>query len=133
MQLLKIFVMITVLLPLLALLPSLAKANNCAIVVKLESAYLQNKTIYLDEILSQPVENNQLCLNSSDIMDNTEPYYLELFSDNGLILDSLLIFSEYIQREVVTITTADLLANFVVNVMILNTIISLLIQPRFRI
>ena len=106
MQLLKIIVMTAALLP--ALWSTVAIANNCAIVVKLESAYLQNKTIYLDETLSQPVVNNQLCL-SSDITHNTEPYHLELFSDQGLSLDALLIFPEYIQREVVTITTADLL------------------------
>jgi hypothetical protein len=109
MQLLKIIVMTAALLP--ALWSTVAIANNCAIVVKLESAYLQNKTIYLDETLSQPVVNNQLCL-SSDITHNTEPYHLELFSDQGLSLDALLIFPEYIQREVVTITTADLLTNF---------------------
>jgi hypothetical protein len=106
MQLVKIIAMITV------LLPSFANANNCTSVVKLESAYLQNKTIYLDEILSQPIINNQLCLNSNDMVNNTEPYYLELFSDHGLSLDSLLIFPEYFQRAVVTITTADLLTHF---------------------
>jgi len=106
MQLVNIIVMIAI------LLPSLANASNCASVVKLESAYLQNKTIYLDEILSQPVVNNQLCLNSNDITNNTEPYYLELFSGNGLSFDSLLIFPEYMQRDVITITTADLLTNF---------------------
>jgi len=37
---------------------------------------------------------------------------LELFSDNGLSFDSLLIFPEYMQRDVITITTADLLTNF---------------------
>ncbi|GIC76026.1 hypothetical protein [Moritella sp. F3] len=109
MQLLKIIVMMAALLS--TLWPTVAIANNCAIVVKLESAYLQNKIIYLDEILSQPVVNNQLCL-SSDIAHNTDPYYLELFSDQGISLDALLIFPEYIQREVVTITTADLLTNF---------------------
>ncbi|QFI36499.1 hypothetical protein FR932_00995 [Moritella marina ATCC 15381] len=109
MQLLKIIVMMTVLLPILW--PAVAKANNCAIVVKLESAYLQNKTIYLDETLSQPVVDHQLCL-SSDIAHNTGPYYLELFSEQGINLDALLIFPEYIQRDVVLITTADLLINF---------------------
>lgn len=106
MQLLKIIVMIA------ALLPSLAIANNCAILVKLESPYLQNKIIYLDEILSQPVVNNQLCLNHSEMTNSTEPYYLELFSGNGLSLDSLLIFPEYMQGDAITVTTADLLTNF---------------------
>jgi len=106
MQLVKIIVMITV------LLPSLAMANNCGILVKLASPYLQNKTIYLDEILSQPVINNQLCLSNSDITNNAEPYYLELFSSEGLNLDSVLIFPEYMQREVITISTVDLLTNF---------------------
>ncbi|QUM88093.1 hypothetical protein HWV03_04265 [Moritella sp. 36] len=106
MQLLKIIVMMT------ALLPALAIANNCAILVKLTSPYLQNKPIYLDEILSQPIVNNQLCLNNSDIANSTEAYYLELFSSNGLNLESLFIFPEYIQGDVITITTADLLTNF---------------------
>ena len=106
MQLVNIIVMMAI------LFSPLANANNCTSVVKLESAYLQNKTIYLDEILSQSVVNNQLCLNGSDITNNTEPYYLELFSDNGLSFDSLLIFPEYIQHDVITITTADLLTNF---------------------
>jgi len=106
MQLLKIIVMMT------ALLPALAIANNCTILVKLTSPYLQNKPIYLDEILSQPIVNNQLCLNNSDVENSTEAYYLELFSSNGLSLESLLIFPEYMQRDVITITTADLLTNF---------------------
>ena len=106
MQFVKIIVMVAI------LFPPLANANNCTSVVKIESAYLQNKTIYLDEILSQPIVNNQLCLNGSDITNNTEPYYLELFSDNGLSFDSLLIFPEYMQHDVITITTADLLTNF---------------------
>ncbi len=106
MQLLKIIVMMT------ALLPALATANNCTILVKLASPYLQNKPIYLDEILSQPIVNNQLCLNNSDVENSTEAYYLELFSSNGLSLESLLIFPEYMQRDVITITTADLLTNF---------------------
>jgi len=107
MQLLKKIVMMAM------FFPSLAIANNCAILVKLESPYLQNQAIYLDEILSQPVVNNQLCLSHSEATNNTEPYYLELFSDNGSNLDSLLIFPEYyIDRDVITITTADLLTHF---------------------
>lgn len=107
MQLLKLFVMMV------ALLPSLSNANNCAILVKLESPYLQNKTIYLDEILSQPVVNNQLCLTNTDVGNNTEPYYLEFFLGDSSNLDSVMIFPEYyMQRDIISITTADLLTSF---------------------
>lgn len=111
MQLFKMFVMASVLLSTI-FVPVVAQANSCAIVVKLESAYLQNSPIYLDEIRSHPVVNHQLCLNSNDVIDNAQPYYLEFFTDDGLSLDTIVIFPEYLQQNVIRITTADLLINF---------------------
>ena len=90
----------------------LALAQDCALLVKLQSPYLQQQPLYLDELKSQPVVNHQLCLNSSEFDHPTQRNYLELFADNGRHVQSLAIFSDYSQLASVTISTADLLSKY---------------------
>jgi len=108
MQLIKYFL---VLLP-LSLLPFSLMAQDCATLIKLQSPYLQTKKLYLDELLSQRVVNNQICISSDEMQYLDSTYHLELFSDTGRTLESIHIFPEYAQADVIYITTADLLSDY---------------------
>ncbi len=108
MQLIKLFL---VLLP-LSLSPFLLMAQDCATLIKLQSPYLQTKNLYLDELLSQQVVNNQICISSDEMQYLESTYHLELFSETGRTLESIHIFPEYAQADVIYITTADLLSDY---------------------
>lgn len=108
MQLIKLFL---VLLP-LSLSPFLLMAQDCATLIKLQSPYLQTKNLYLDELLSRQVVNNQICISSDEMQYLESTYHLELFSETGRTQESIHIFPEYAQADVIYITTADLLSDY---------------------
>lgn len=96
----------------LLLLTLSASAQECAVLFRLQSPYLQEQVLYMDEMLSQPVINDQICIPSNEMEYVDSVYYLELFDGLGRFVESLKIYPEYLQRGSVNITTADLLSSY---------------------
>lgn len=107
--------LVPIVLFLLFMLSLSASAQDCAVLLRLQSPYLQDQPLYLDEMLSQPVINDQICLSSNEMEYVDSVYYLELFDEDGRFVESLKIYPEYQQRGSVNINTVDLLSSYCID------------------